>query len=384
MDMNVSFHHPIASSAEAIWDMEEKNEYTKDVWCQYKYMVDYIDLINYCNMHTFDDYIQTKQAMAYLGCAMASLAYINPYQTRDLSYYLHSVVQNLNSKYMIDNFNSFSSDNMTLIQKAFNAGLYHMISGRDMHNGDFHTYAKAIYRKILSNRESVQEMAAIDTVRSRFEVFPNIMALMALEMHDKQFGTNYSEIKGEVLDCLKEKLRDENTGLFYESYQTGFIGYEGEVINPKSTWSTKILKPAVNAMIIAFYNYFEPGEAQEMWKEYKNRFAGYLLQIKAEDVADKVGLSLHTQLAGESEELFTALLAAKEMNDKEFFDEIQKHVFKLGEPTTSEGLVFFNKFGASQHLMGFFILFARVHVGWNKLFEHKWEKYYDFDYKKAR
>ena len=24
MDMNVSFHHPIASSAEAIWDMEEK------------------------------------------------------------------------------------------------------------------------------------------------------------------------------------------------------------------------------------------------------------------------------------------------------------------------------------------------------------------------
>lgn len=64
-------------------------------------------------------------------------------------------------------------------------------------------------------------------------------------------------------------------------------------------------------MIIAFYNYFEPGEAREMWKEYKNRFGEYLLQIKTEDVADKVGLSLHTQLAGESEELFTGIACSK-------------------------------------------------------------------------
>ena len=384
MDMNVSFHSPISSSAEEIWKMESTKDYTNDIWGQYKYMVDYIDTINYCNMHTFDDYTQTKQAIAYLGCAMASLAYINPYQKRDMSYYLHSVVDNLGSKYMADNFNSFSSNNITLIQRAFNAGLYHMVSGRDMHNGDFHKFAKAIYRKILFNKETVQEITAIDTVRSRFEMFPNIMALIALEIHDRQFGTHYSDIKDTVIGCLKEKLLDKDTGLFYESYQTGFIGYEGETVNLKSAWSTKEIKPAVNAMIIAFYNYFEPAEAKKMWKKYKAMFEQYILQINAEDVTDKLGYSLYTQLAAESEELFTALLAAKEMGDREFFDKIQAHVFEIGEPTTSEGLVFFNNFGACQHLMGFFILFARVHVGWKKLFEHEWEKYYTFDYKRAR
>ena len=133
MDMNVSFQSPITSSGEEIWQMEEMRDYTRDIWGQYKCMVDYLDLVNYCNGHTFDDRIQSRQAIAYLGCAMPSLAYICPYQTIDLSYYLNLVNLNLPSRFMVDGMNSFNSDNMLLVQRALAAGFYRLVSGRNLY-----------------------------------------------------------------------------------------------------------------------------------------------------------------------------------------------------------------------------------------------------------
>ena len=84
MDMNVSFHHPIASSAEAIWDMEEKNEYTKDVWCQYKYMVDYIDLINYqCACKNFHINKKHSSCQNEMSCVFAWIKYVAQFYNID-------------------------------------------------------------------------------------------------------------------------------------------------------------------------------------------------------------------------------------------------------------------------------------------------------------
>ena len=384
MDMNLGFEIPVSSTAKDIWDMEKEQDYTRDIWGQYKYMIDYLDMVNYCNGQTFDDRLQTRHAIAYLGCAMPSLAYICPYQTTDLSYYLNLVNINLPSKFMKDVGSVFNADNMLLIQRTLAAAFYRLVSGRDMYDGEFHANARAVYKRIVGNGLSAQDIYAIDTVQSRFEAFPNFMALLALELHDRIFGTEYSDVRKKVLSCIEDKLQDKETGLFYESYQTGYFGFEGEKINPKSTWVTHELKASVNGLALAFYHCFEPEKAERAWENYKRIFTEELMSFEAEDLADKLGDSLQTQLAGESEAYFSAMLAAKEMDDMEYFDMLQKNLFEKVKPTYSQGLVFFSSLGAGQHLMGHFILFARVHAGWKKLLDHDWEKYYGYDYRKVR
>ena len=381
---DMRYEVPVSSSADAVWKMEENRDFTKDIWAQYKGMADsFLDIINYMNGHSFDDPYQSRQAIAYLGYAMPSLAYICPYQTIDLSYYLNLVNINLPSRWLDDPL-GFHSENVLTIHRALAAGFYRMISGRDMYDGEFHETAKKIYRKIIANGESVQEMFAIETVQARFDAYVNFLALMALELHDKQFGTEYSVVKPKVLSCIKKKLQDEKTGMFAESYQSGCFGYEGEIVSHRSTWATKLLKASVNGLALSTYHYFEPEEAERAWKNYEMKFTDELLALKAEDIADRLGGSYYTQLDVGSEDLFSAILAAREMEDKEYFKLLQDHLFAISSPTLSEGLIFFNNFGEEQHMLGHFLFFARTHVPWRKLMDHDWESYYGWDYKKVR
>lgn len=59
-------------------------------------------------------------------------------------------------------------------------------------------------------------------------------------------------------------------------------------------------------------------------------------------------------------------------------------MFEAGKPQMWEGHFFLSELGDSEAYIGHFALFARVHVGWQKLLSHPWEKYYEYDYKVIR
>lgn len=384
MKLDIEFEQAAVSSAEDIWSMIDRKDYNDDIWGHYMGMLSYLDIINYMNGNTFDDPIQTRHAIAYMGFSMPSLAYINPFKTRELSYLLNLVNINLPSKHLVMRISGYFSDNVLMVQKAFAAALYRTVSGRDMYDGDFHVLADKIYNTIKQNGESSQEVWGIETLPGRFEVLPNAIALMVFELHDKFFGTSYSKLKPEVLSFIQSKLKDPDTGLYYESYHTGLIGYQNEYVNTASAYRTDILKPSVNGLALTFMHYFDAKEVERAWSEYKAMFEVELMSLSTEDIVGSLGKSFQSHLGPASEDLFAALLAAKEMDDKGFFEKLQKHLFDIGSPCLREGQIFYNGFEDGQHLMGFFLLFARTHVGWNKLLKHPWQNYYHYDYKEVR
>lgn len=229
-----------------------------------------------------------------------------------------------------------------------------------------------------------QHVYGVDTTRGRFEAAPNAMALMVLEIHDRIFGSRFSHVKKEVLGFIREKLQDPETGMYYESYQTGSIGYVGEYVNPVSAWRTSVLRPSVNGLAITYMNYFEPESCKKAWENYKNMFLESILELGAQDVADSVGCAFNTQLGPGSEDLLAALLAAKEMRDQDTFDKLQRHLFEIGQPHLWEGHLFFTEFGELEHMIGHFAFYSRVHAGWKTLLAHDWETYYSWDYDEVR
>lgn len=378
------FYNPAESTGEDIFGMELTHQLTKDIETQRQSMIDYLDILNYMNGHSFDGPVETRQIMMYLGLAMPSLAYIDPHRTREMIYNLHLVCENLQSPYLTARVEPLNSDNIRTAFTCLACALYRKISGDRLHDELFHQTVEALYNTM--ERNSIRQyVCGIDTTSGRFEVLPNAMALMAYEIHDEVFGSRYyKSMKPGVMELLQDKLRDSDTGLYYESYQTGYLGYVGEFINPASAWHTRILKASVNGLAIAFMNYFDPDAVADAWQRYKAKFLNKLLTITTEAMADTVCGSFHTQLSAGSEALLGAMLAAKEMRDSEVFGKLQNVLFETGKPQMWEGHFFLPEYGDREALIGHFALFARVHVGWKTLMNHNWEKYYEWDYEKVR
>lgn len=376
--------YSVKTSAKDIFDMEKKNEFTVDIEAHFKWYIYYVDLLNYNNAHLFDPPFSTRHSIAYLGFASPSLSYIDTHRTREVGYYLHAINLNLKSEYLIRRIDHFSSDSVLLVHKGLNAAFYKLVSGKDTDDEDFVRYAKEIYELIIANEVSSQGVCAIHTVRGRYSVLLNAMALMVLELHDRFFNTNYSHIKPKILDFIRTKLQDKKTGLFYDYYQTGYLGFIGEIVKEENAWHTTGLSAATNGLALAFMHYFDKSGTEKAWNTYKKMFTDTLLSIDEQQIAHPERKSYLSHITPEGEALFGAMMAAKEMGDEEFFGILQDHVMNIGKPRLAEGKIFYPEFGELEYLIGHFILLARVHVGWEKLFSHHWEKNYDKDYNKVR
>ncbi len=371
-------------SAQDILNMMKTQEFTDDIEAQYKSSLYYMDLVNYRNCNSFDPQVITRQIFAYLGLALPSLAYTDPYRTRAVAYNMNLVCQDIKSPLLVSRISGFNSDNMLLIEEGLCCGLYRLVSGRKLYDTLYHEYAQQLYDKFIFNAESGQKVCAIPTLTGRFQAMPNIMALMALELHDRFFGSDYMKIKDDVLAFINDKLRDPETGLYYEFYQTGALGYQNETIRPENAWHPTRLKASVNAFALPFIHYYEPKKTEEAWQTFKARFSDELLGITAADIATSLGQSYCSQLGPASETLCGAILAAREMGDEEYFAILQDHLLHISGAYISEGHIFYPNFGDNEHLVGHFLLFARTHVGWQRLFEHDWKTYYEYDFNKVR
>lgn len=369
--------------AREIWNMIDNAEYSDDIEAHYKGLLNYLDIIGYRNGNSFDPPIITRHAMAYLAFSMPSLAYVDPSRTRELSYNLNVACDYLDNPLLVRRTERYNSDHMLLVEEGLSCAFYRLISGRKMWDEDFHKYAEDIYNKIVKNSET-DKVWAINTLQGRFEVLPNAMALMIFELHDRFFGTDYSKIKQHVLDFMNDKLRDPKTGMYYECLLTGTLGYPNESIKEEHAWHPDILKPSVNGLALAFMNYFDPEGCWKAWANFKEYFMESLSSVQSEDICDAVGTSYLSQLAPSSEALLGAMLAAREMGDKEAFNMLQDRLVEIGKPKLAEGKIFYTELGSNQHLLGYFILFSRVHLGWKTLFEHPWEQFYQRDYNKVR
>lgn len=374
----------VTTTAKQLWAMPAQKEFTEDIEAHYKTMMNYLDILNYMNANIDDAPVVARHMIAFMAYAMPSMAFVDPSRTREISYNLHLVCRNIKSPLLVKQADVFNADHVLLVEEALACAFYRLVSGRDMYDQDFHNYAERICQRIRENGTSSQQIWALDTISGRYEVYPNTAALMALELHDKFYATTYcAELKSKVLDFIQAHLRDSATGLYYEYFQTGILGYANETVRPESFWHTTELKASINGLALTFLHYFMPEETEMAWQQYKNLFQTQLMALD-EEMLSNTGASYQTQLAAGSEDLCCALLAAREFDDPAFFGILQENMLRLGEAELAEGHIFYPGFGELQHLICHFLLFSRTHIGWKTLFQHPWEQFYGMDYNKVR
>lgn len=371
--------NPISTSAQEIFEMEEKQHLTEDMEAQDLALIAYLDLINYQNGHSFEPPIMTRNAIFWMGMSLPALAYIDPQKTRQSIYYLFSVHNNIAKPYLSDFANPMESSHMALLQKAMCAVMYRLLSGRSDLDAQLREYGPAIL-EIFQRNAYTQKTWGIDTVIGKFEPMPTLLGLLILTIYDKIFGTALSNIRCNVIKFVNESMIDEKSGLFYRYYNTGYMGYPGEITSKNVTWHSDEPSPAGTGMALPIYRYFEPEKARKIWLEYKCCFLDEILKVSTADVAYYCGTSFITPLSNKGEALFFALMCAKDFEDIEVYEKLQNHIYKIGNPNLWEGQVHYINFGEYNHFIGAFAYLSRIHISWDKLLSHPWEKFEKYDF----
>ena len=131
-------------------------------------------------------------------------------------------------------------------------------------------------------------------------------------------------------------------------------------------------------------HYFAPKQAEKAWDSYKAAYRPYLLSLDASALCRQTGASYFTALNEEAESYYGAMMAAREMDDKEFFEALLTHLNQIAAPRLAEGKIWFDALGSCQDLHAFYILLAKSHIPWKLLLNHDWEHYYAYDFNEVR
>ena len=380
-----TYDHSFTMAADQIWEMEETHEFLPDFEGHYKGLLNMIDVLYYRNGNSYYPPVKSRHTAFFLALATPSYAYIDPHRTLEMKYNIHAAAIAIENEALTDALDPYNSERIRTLEAFAALAMYKLVSEKTLNDRHINELAEKIYERIIENGSSSQCTYAYDTIEGTYQVYPNALALLAFEIHDRYFGTDYSEkVQNKVLTFITENLVDKETGLFRNYYKTGALGYKGEHLSRLAAWTSRTPDISTNALGITFLNHFRPKQAENAWKAHKKLFTEKLLTITAEQLADTQQASYLSQVNPTAEGLYTSMLAAKEMNDKAYFEQLQNHLMKISLPAQREGKVFFDGAGEEQVLHGDFLAFARAHVGWDKLLNHPWEKFYSFDYKKVR
>lgn len=380
-----TYDHSFTMAADKIWKMEETHEFLPDFEGHYKGLLNMIDVLYYRNGNSYYPPVKSRHTAFFLALAMPSYAYIDPYRTLEMKYNIHAAAIAIENEALTDALNPYNSEQIRALEAFAALAMYKLVSEKILNDRHFNELAEKVYERIIENGSSSQCTYAYDTIEGTYQVYPNALALLAFEIHDRYFGSDYSEkIQNKVLTFIREKLVDEETGLLRNYYKTGALGYKGEHLSRLAAWTSRTPDAPTNALGITFLNHFSPKLAENAWKAHKQLFTEKLLAVTAEQLSDTQQASYLSQVNPTAEGLYSSLLAAKEMEDKAYFEQLQEHLMEISLPDQREGKVFFDGAGEEQVLHGDFLAFARVHIGWDKLLNHPWEKFYGFDYNKVR
>jgi hypothetical protein len=91
--------------------------------------------------------------------------------------------------------------------------MYRLVSGRKQFDEKADALIESIREKFDRNYQSSQKIFAIETVVGRFEMFPNLLAMLVFQIHDEIHGTRYSRENDRIFDGLNAYLRDDVSGL---------------------------------------------------------------------------------------------------------------------------------------------------------------------------
>lgn len=361
--------------------------FTDQIEAHYRTLLFDLDLACYNNCHVCHvpgSGVAFYKAMGYMALTLPSVAYLDPHRTREVEYNLNLTVKNISNPNLSNPLDMYDSDNVRLILDALSCEMYRLVSGRKQFDERSDALVERIREIFDRNYQSAQKIFAIETVTGRFEMFPNLLAMLVFQIHDEIHGTRYSRENDRTFDGLNAYLRDDVSGLYFESLQSGSFGFDGQALDPRFFWVVKNIRLSSNALTLNLMHYFRPQEAEALWSLFKAQFGEKLLETNLDDMKDCSGKSFLTPLGFAQEDLFASLWLAKEMDDVVFFNRLQERLLEVCNPKRIEAKIFYDQLASDGPLVSYFSLLAQCHVGWKRLIEKDWSQTYHKDYNLVR
>ncbi len=371
--------------ASCVWNMREETGFTTEMEAHYRTVLYDLDLVAYNNCVFDGDVVTFRKSIVTMALGLINAAAIDPSRSREVSYNLNLVAKNIDHPYLTKASHVFNSDNLRTVHQALVCGLYHLQAGRNTYDDKLRAALDAIVQRMQLNKVSAQGILAIDTISGRFDMYTNLLALLAFHVADLVLGTTYASVEDEVLSGLCRRLQDADTGLFAECFQTGSFGFPLEELTSSAFWTVRAQKPANNALTLCLYHALRPADVERAWEAYKLRFAEGLLALNASDMRGCVGTSYLTELGGKLEALLASLWCAREMGDQEFFERLLERFEQLVAAKPVEARVVYEGLPAEEGpTVCYFGMLAECHVGWGALLERDWKEHVNQDYNKVR
>jgi len=232
-------------------------------------------------------------------------------------------------------------------------GLYQLTTGDDRYAREYTWLTERLAEELRLHHQGQYEGVTCEP--NAWYVECNAVGIMSLNIYDRLYGTNYTETEVQwTLDFMMDRMRDDDTGLFYRSY------------HPQQDVVVKDISGYANAWTLTFLHPFLPEDMQVSYQSFTDNLVLNYGPTYASIKGDLRSDPSRNQVA----HLF-GLWAAKEFDDPTLFGKLRNSVDKAGHlgPAPDGGLMYVDE---NSVLMNGVVLAAKLHVGWEEILNYDW------------
>ncbi len=341
--------------------------------------------------------------VALLGAGMAfpSLAIIEPQRSKEIFWNMGELIEFFRGPQCWMDYAIYQGWGSPLRNNVmwkgpciFLEGLYELMTGDKRFSEEFVALCRNLYELHVQNMNHPNHpYAGVCCEPNHWFPQCNSFAILGLHIYDKLYGVDakhgvkIGEIYArDVIKQYKEKLSSKKTGLVCRKYHP-----RGNQVDKYSTTFT-------NALVMMNLHFLEPEFTEKGYRYLRENFIrdlplGLGSYVIENPQVDENGNPINIESddppsLGEAQYAITSMFAAaREFDDKETWDKLNKGLTNLFHPhytqselrfdDTNPEIIGADGFTLGKLLNGFsgWIMYAKVHVGWEKILTHDWSKH---------
>lgn len=303
-----------------------------------------------------------KYTIAFSSYGLPSAMIIDPDNTDEYRLLFDTMIWKMKSRKVWGDFTDrgFGSDPISTQNIMYKGhlnlmyGLYQLTTGDTRYAREYSWLTQKLAEELRLHHNGQYEGVTCEP--NAWYVECNAIGIMSLNIYDRLYGTNYTETEVQwTIDFMMNRMRDEDTGLFYRSY------------HPQQDVVVRDISGYANAWTMSFLNPFLP---DPMAQTYRTGFKDNMVIHYGPTYASIKGDLRSDPTRNQVAHLF-GLWAAKEFDDPALFGKLRNSIDKMGGlgPAPEGGLSYEDD---NSVLMNGVVLAAKLHVGWDVILNHDW------------
>lgn len=350
------------ASTEDYFAQRERKVVTPDVMAHLAYM-NYTDFISpfYSRGCAFDAWTLKKTpqriikySLAFYAYGLASVALTDP-QLRPLAGHAIDIAtakmkcKQVWGDWEEDGFGKDPIEKENIMYKGhlnLMYGLYQLVTGNRRYQKEHERLTRIIHDEIEAN-----PYAGIVCEPDNYFVQCNSVAYLSLWVYDRLHGTNHRAVTAEWLKFIEDDLIDPKHGAFHLSYHP-----ESGAVKP---W----ISAYTTAWTLAMVHGMDPAFAERHYPRFKESF----VEVYDDGRKARVRETTNTTDAdgGVGAASAFTLLLAREMGDRQLFDQLLNHLEPPAKPKITSAILSYE--APSNLLFDELLFLAKVHIGFGEL-----------------